>query len=126
MKQITLFILTVITAVLCAACGTAAVENKPANAANTNTNSVKPLAAAPTVDALFAMDKQANETWIKGDAKFFEGFLSDKFVSYEKGQRMTKPELLKMIGSFKCDVKDWKLEEPQMARIDDNAYVLSS
>ena len=108
MKHITLF--TLITALFFAACETA-VEHKPGIVADANANTAKPGAVAPTLDALFAMEKQANEALIKGDAKYFEGFLSDKFVSYDKGQRMSKPEILKMMSTMKCDVKDWKLEE---------------
>jgi len=73
-----------------------------------------------------AMEKAANEAWIKGDTKHFEGMLDEKFVSFEGGQRMTKAEMIKMLGSFKCDVKDgWKLEEPQMAKINDDTYAMT-
>jgi ketosteroid isomerase-like protein len=71
------------------------------------------------------MDKKANEAWIKGDKAHFDGFLSDKFVSAERGQRMTKAELLEMIGSFKCDVKTWNLEDPQMMKVNEDTYVIS-
>jgi len=115
----TLF-LTVITAVFFAACGGTA-ENKPANTANT----AKPAPAAPTVDALVEMDKKANDAWFKGDKAFFEGMLSDKFVAMEQGQRMGRAEMLGMIGSFKCDVKSWNLEDPKMSKINDDTYALS-
>jgi ketosteroid isomerase-like protein len=119
MKKINLFVLTIAAAIMIAGCGDSA-ENKPAN-----TNTSKSTAAAPTVDALFAMDKQANEAWIKGDSKFFEGFISDKFVEYSSGQRMGRDELLKMIGQSKCDVKTWSLDDPQMSKIDADTYVIS-
>lgn len=106
------------------ACGGPAANNAPAN--NTNTNTAKPTAAAPTVDALLAMEKAANEAWIKGDTKHFEGMLDDKFVSYEGGTRMTKAEMIKMLGSAKCEVKEgWKLEEPQLAKINDDTYAMT-
>src|SRR5688572_10975809 len=124
MTKFTLFILAAIIATLIAACGGAATK-APATTANTVTNTTPPVALAPTLDALFAMDKEANEALIKGDAAFFESFLSDKFVSYDKGQRMGKAEILKMMSTMKCDVKAWKLEDPRMSRIDDDAYVVS-
>ena len=125
MKRITLLIFTMIAAALFAACG-APAENKPANAnANANANTAKPAAAAPTKEALFEMDKKANEAWIKGDKAYFEGFLSDKFVSFERGERMSRAELLGLIGSFKCDVKTWSLEDPQMVKVDADTYVIS-
>ena len=122
MKKITTLVLTAAAAMVFAACG-APANNAPAN--NTNTNTAKPTASAPTAEVLFAMDKSANEAWIKGDKAYFENFLSDKFVSFERGGRMSRPELLAMIGSFKCDVKTWNLEDPQMAMIDADTYVMS-
>ena len=126
MKRISVFILTLAAAAFFAACG-GTTENKPvANNANaTNANAAKPDAAAPTKEILLAVDKQANEAFLRGDGKFFEGFLDDKFVMLEGGQRMDKAAVVKMIGSGKCDVKDWKLEEPQMAMIDADTAVLT-
>ncbi len=124
MKRTTLFILTAIAAVFFAACG-APAGNTPAD--NANTNAAKPTAAAPTADALLALDKQANEAYFKGDAKFFEGMLSDKFVILGPGgSRMDKAATTKMIAGVKCDIKDgWKLDEPHVATIDADTYVLS-
>ncbi len=124
MKKITLFILTAIASVFFVACG-APATNAPANNANTNTNTAKPTAAAPTKDALFAMDKQANEAALKGDGKFFEGFLSDKFVSYDMGKRMDRTDTVKMLGSMKCETKSWSLDDAQMAMIDADTAVVS-
>ena len=102
--------------------------NEPAehSNANSNANAAKPRAAAPTADALLALDKQANEAYIKGDGKFFESFLSDKFVMHEGGARLGKTDAVKMISGVKCEVKEgWALTEPQMAKIDNDTYVLS-
>jgi hypothetical protein len=110
-------------AVFLAACGGTA-ENKPANT-TANANTTKPAPAAPTVDALAALDKQANEAYFKGDATYFETFLSDKFGWAEKGKHKTKADVLKEIASAKCDIKDWKMDEQQMSQIDDDTYVLS-
>lgn len=112
-------------AALLSACGGPAANNAPANNANTaKANAVKPTAAAPTADALLALDKQATEAFIKADKTFFEGFLTDKFVSYDSGQRMGKADMVGMIASLKCDVKTWNLEDPQMSMINADTYVL--
>jgi hypothetical protein len=125
MKRISMIILTFIAATLFAACG-APADNKPANTATANANAAKPVAAAPTADALLALDKQANEAYFKGDAKFFEGFLSDKFVILTGGgQRMDKAATVKMIASVKCDIKSMDLTEPAMSMIDRDTYALS-
>jgi hypothetical protein len=116
MKTVVITIFLGLAALVFAACGPAA-EN---TSANKNADTSK-----PTADALLALDKQANEAYIKGDSKFFERMLSNKFVMHEGGQQMDKAAVIKMITSNKCDVKDWKLEDPQMAKIDADTYVLS-
>jgi ketosteroid isomerase-like protein len=106
-----------------AACG-APATNTEAN--NANPNTTKPVAAAPTVNALMALDKQANEAYVKGDSKFFEGMLSDKFVILTgDGQRMDKAATVQMIAGVKCDIKSMDLTEPAISMIDPDTYALS-
>src|SRR5258708_31109889 len=123
MKQTVRFTLLAAGSTFFAACeGPAA--NTGAN--NANTNTTKPVAAAPTADALLALDKQANEAYVKGDSKFFEGMLSDKFVILNRGgQRMDKAATVKMIAGVKCDIKSMDLTEPAMSMIDADTYALS-
>jgi hypothetical protein len=104
-----------------AACGT------PEKSTDTSTSAsvTKPAAAAPTPDALLALDKQANAAYLMSDSKFFEGMLNDKFVVREGGRQMDKAAVVKLIAGNKCSVKDWKLEDPLMARIDADTYVLT-
>jgi hypothetical protein len=82
-------------------------------------------AAAPTADALLALEKQANAAYFASDSQFFEGILSDKFTMREAGRQMDKAAALKWIAANRCKVKDWKLDDPRMARIDADTYVLS-
>ncbi len=123
MKNLIYLALIAIAAISFTACGPAPANN--ANTGNTNTNTAAST-AAPTMDALLELDKKANEAYYKGDSKFFETFLSDKFVMYPQGQRLGKAEAVAEIAKVKCDVKrDWALTEPQMAKIDNDTYVLS-
>jgi ketosteroid isomerase-like protein len=122
MKKIALFVLLAAASTFFAACGGPAA-NTGAN--NANTNTTKPAAAAPTLDALMALEKQANEAYSKGDSKFFEERLSDKFVILAGGQRMDKATTVKMIASVKCDTKSMDLTEPAMSMIDADTYALS-
>src|ERR1700682_2933130 len=123
MKKTLRFILLAAASTLVAACG-APAANTGANNANTNTG--KLVAAAPTADALMALDRQANEAYLKGESKFFEGMLSDKFVILAGGgQRMDKAATVKMIASVKCDIKSMDLTEPAMSMIDADTYALS-
>ncbi len=126
MKPTSLLTLTFIAAAFFAARGVDA-QNSPAarNAKPANTNAPKPVAEAPTIDALMALDKQANEAYVKGDSGFFEGLLSEKFAMREGGQRMDKAAVVKMIAGVKCEVKTWNLDEYWMAKIDADTYVLS-
>ncbi len=122
MKKTLRFILLAAASTLFAACGGPAA-NTGAN--NANTNTTKPIAAAPTADALMAFEKQANEAYVKGDSKFFEGMLSDKFVILGGGQRMDKAATVKMIASVKCGIKSMNLTEPAMSMIDADTYAFS-
>ncbi len=121
--KITLLILLAVASTFFAACGGPATNNG-ASSANTSTN--KPVAAPPTVDALMRLDKQANEAYVKGESKFFQENLSDKFVILtDGGQRMDKAATVKMIASVKCDIKSMDLSEPAMSMIDADTYALS-
>src|SRR5437773_12275487 len=123
MKKTLRFILLAAGSTFFAACG-APAANTGAN--NANTSTTKPVAAAPTADALMALDKQANEAYVKGNSKFFEGMLSDKFIILTGGgQRMDKAATVKMIAGVKCDIKSMDLTEPAMSMIDADTYALS-
>lgn len=123
MKKVFTFLLMTAVAVSFAACGGAA-ENKPANVANTNSKPATP--PAPTADSLMAMDKAAQEAWSKGDPKWFEDNLSDKFLMMgDKGKRMDRASTIEMIKSGKCDIKSMDFTEPQMSKIDNDTYALS-
>ncbi|MFZ0062493.1 MAG: nuclear transport factor 2 family protein [Pyrinomonadaceae bacterium] len=123
MKKIALFILLAAASMLFAACGGPAA-NTGAN--NPNTNTTRPVAAPPTVDALMTLERQANEAYAKGDSKFFDEMLSDKFVILAGGgQRMDKATTVGMIAGVKCDIKSMNLTEPAMSMIDADTYALS-
>jgi hypothetical protein len=127
MKKTLRFILLAAASTFFAACGAPAANTAGNNAnTNANTNMGKPVAAAPTADALMALDKQANEAYVKGNSKFFEGMLSDKFVILTGGgQRMDKAATVKMIAGVKCDIKSMDLTEPAISMIDADTYALS-
>ena len=123
MKTFTLAFVALAT-FLMAGCTPPAGNTNTANLGNANANAnAKPVAAAPTKEALLDLDKKANEAWMKGDSAHFEGMLSDKFVRYMNGVRTGKADEIKMIASTKCDVKSWSLDDPQMTRISDDVYV---
>ena len=128
MKKIKYFAPVAAAIVAFAVCGARAGDSptNKANPANANPNAAKPAAAAPTAAVLLALDTQANKAFIKGNGKFFESLLNEKMVMTGGGQRMSKADVVKIINGTKCDIKDgWALTEPQMVKLNNDAYVLS-
>lgn len=124
MKLFTTIASLVFSLVLLTSCGGPAA-NAPANNAAGNANAnAKPAAAAPTKEALMEMDRKAHASWAAGDTKWFEENLSDKFVGFYNGVRNTKADELKMISGTKCEVKESKLDEEQLVKINDDTYAI--
>lgn len=124
-KTVAVFCAVLLTALLVISCGSPA-GNMNANVnAGANSNANAASAVAPTKEALFEMDKKANEAFLKNDTAYFDSMLSDKFVSFNMGHRAGKADEMKMIGSSKCEAKSWNLEDPQMSKIDNDTYVVS-
>ena len=94
-----------------------------ANAANSNANATASK-SAPTVDALMAQEKAANEAYTKGDGQFFQNLMSDKFMMNDMGKPVNKADSVKMISDVKCDVKNMALDEGKLAKIDDDNYAV--
>jgi hypothetical protein len=44
---------------------------------------------------------------------------------YMGGKRMGKADTVKMIGTVKCEMKDWSLSGPEMSKIDADTYAIS-
>jgi hypothetical protein len=55
----------------------------------------------------------------------WDEILSDKFVMRGGGQQLDKAAVIKMVAANKCEVKNWKLDDPQIGEIDANTFVLS-
>ncbi len=122
------YLLAVLTASIVMTACSGPASNAPAGNANASSSArdAKPVARAPTADALLALDKQATQAYVRGDGNFFEHLLSDKLVMQQGGSRLSKSDVIKMISGVKCEVKEgWALTEPKMLKIDDDAYVLS-
>ena len=83
MKRISILVITLTAAALLAACGQPVDNAKPSNATvpNTNANSAKPVAAAPTKDALMTLEKAGWEAWKNRDGKWAEDNYTEKGFS---------------------------------------------
>lgn len=119
-------------AVLLAGCTgyeTASSNGKAApntNAVNTVNSNPAPAAAAPSKEALAALEKQAFEAWSKKDSKFFDGFLAANFIGFgDNGQRMGRADVVKMMGESKCEVKSYTFSDERMTPVGQDAAVIT-
>ena len=128
MKRISLLTLPFIAAAFFAACGGTAENNYPpaskTNTANANA-AAKPVAAAPTKDALVALEKSGWEAWKNKDAKFWDGYLSDKYVGFGPSGRLDKAAEIKLLSDAKIDVKSYSFSDEKMEMLGSDVAVLT-
>ena len=122
MKKIGGIIFLGLCASLLAGCGAPPANN---GNANTNSNASKPTAAAPTVDALMAMEKAANEAYTTANTKWFTDNLSSKFAMSMGGKVSGKDQVISGIGQTKCDIKNLNLSDGALGKINDDTYVFT-
>jgi len=122
MKKIGGIIFLGLCASLLAGCGAPPANN---GNANTNSNTSKPTAAAPTVDALMAMEKAANEAYTTANTKWFTDNLSSKFAASMGGKVAGKDQVISGIGQTKCDIKNLNLSDGALGKINDDTYVFT-
>ncbi|MEP6788968.1 MAG: hypothetical protein ABJB40_11095, partial [Acidobacteriota bacterium] len=121
MNRLKYFVLTAAAAVVLTACG-APAENASANNANggnTNVNVAKPVAVAPTKEALLANETQAWNSWKTKNGKYFEDYLTDNAIGMGNNGRSDKAAVIKRISNPTCDVNDFSLNNGH-----DNAYII--
>jgi ketosteroid isomerase-like protein len=129
MKRAILLILTITAAFFFAACnGADTANNKPANAVNMNANAAKTAAAAaaPTKEALMAMETKAFDAWKNKDSKFWEGFLADNYVGIgEDGKRVDRTGVIKMMSEDKCEITKYEFSDGQMTPAGADAAIIT-
>jgi hypothetical protein len=81
--------------------------------------------AAPTKDAIVALETSAYEAWKSKDAKFWDAFLSDRFVGYGAAGRLDKASATKEFTGADCEIKSYALSEEQMRLLGDDAVLLT-
>ncbi len=116
--------LTAAATVLFTACGGTA-GNALTNNANAANTAAKTAPAAPTKDALVTLEKSAYEAWKSKDAKFWETFLSDKFVGYGSSGKLDKASATKEYTGADCEIKSYALSEEQMRPLGDDAALIT-
>jgi hypothetical protein len=121
------FVLATAAAFALSACA-APASNSPVttgNTSNSNVNAAKPIAAAPTKDALMALEKSAYEAWKTKDAKFWDPFLTANFVGFGSGGKLDKAAAIKVYSGADCDIKSVTLSDDQMTLLGNDAAVLT-
>ena len=97
----------------------------PANNANAANTAQKVAPAAPTKNALVTLEKSAYEAWKSKDAKFWDTFLSDKFVGWGSSGRLDKASATKQYTGADCEIKSYTLSEEQMNPLGNDAVLIT-
>ena len=121
MAMIKYFDLTAAAALVFAACA----GNAPANNANAANTAAKTAPAAPTKDELVTLEKSAYEAWKSKDAKFWDTFLSDKFVGYGSSGKLDKASATKEYTGADCEIKTYALSDEQMKPLGNDAALIT-
>ena len=113
------------------ACRPTTGDTAPTGARNTsnanttaNANTAKPAAAAPTKEALLAIEKQGWDAWKARDATSMGALLSDRYMGFGPAGRVDKAGSLKTLEQ-KCEIKSYSFSDEQMHPIGNDVAVLS-
>jgi hypothetical protein len=104
---------------------TVCAGNVPANKANADSTPIKTAPDAPTKAALVTLEKSAYEAWKSKDAKFWDTFLSDKFVGYGSYGKLDKASAAKEYTGADCEIKSYVLSDEQMTPLGTDAALLT-
>lgn len=99
--------------------------NAPANDAKAANTAARPAAAAPTKEAIMALEKSSFEAWKNKDAKFWNTFLSDKFVGYGSDGKLNKASATKEYTGTDCDIKSYALSDDKMTPLGNDAALIT-
>jgi ketosteroid isomerase-like protein len=121
MARIKCFTLTAIAALVLTVCG----GNALANDANTVNTAKKTAPGGPTKVALAALENSAYEAWKSKDARFWDTFLSDKFVGWGSSGRLDKASATKEYTGADCAIKSYALSDEQMNPLGKGAALIT-
>ena len=121
MAKFKYFVLTAAAALVFTACD----GNAPANTANAANTAAKTPPVAPTMDALVTLEKSAYEAWKSKDAKFWDTFLSDKFVGYGSSGKLDKASATREYTGADCEIKSYALSDEQMKPLGNDAALIT-
>src|SRR5580704_1335985 len=94
---------------------TASARDVLANNANATKTAEKTAQAGPTKVALVTLEKSAYAAWKSKDAKFWDTFLSDKFVGWGTSGKLDKVSAKKEYTGADCEIKSYALSEERVS-----------
>ena len=121
MAKIKYFVLAAATAFVYTVCSADALAND-ANAAKTAERNEP---AGPTKVALVTLEKRAYAAWKSKDAKFWDTFLSDKFVGWGSSGRLDKASATKEFTGADCAIKSYALSDERMSPLGKGAALVT-
>jgi hypothetical protein len=121
MAKVKYFVLAAAAALVYTASARDALANN-ANATNTAENTAQ---AGPTKLALVTLEKSAYAAWKSKNAKFWDTFLSDKFVGWGSSGRLDKASATKEFTGADCAIKSYALSDEQMSPLGKGAALIT-
>src|SRR6202140_2866288 len=104
---------------------TASARDALANNANPTKTAEKTAQGGPTKVALVTLEKSAYAAWKSKDAKFWDTFLSDKFVGWGSSGRLDKASATKEFTGADCAIKSYALSDEQMSPLGKGAALIT-
>jgi len=104
---------------------TASARDALANNANATSAAEKTAQAGPTKVALVTLEKSAYAAWKSKDAKFWDTFLSDKFVGWGSSGRLDKASATKEFTGADCAIKSYALSDERMSPLGKGAALIT-
>jgi uncharacterized protein DUF4440 len=93
---------------------TACTKDALANNADATKSAEKTVPTRPPKAALVALEKSAYAAWKSKDAKFWDTFLSDKFVGWGTSGKLDKVSAKKEYAGADCEIKSYALSEERV------------
>ncbi len=80
---------------------------------------------APTRDQLLALEKSGYEAWKSKDPKFWNAFLSDKFVGWGSSGRLDKTSATRQYTGTDCEIQSFALSNEQIQPLGRDAELIT-
>src|SRR5579859_436829 len=81
--------------------------------------------AQPKQVVLVSLETRAYEAWKSKDAKFWETFLSDKFVGWGSSGRLDKASAAREYAGAACEIESYAISDVQMSPLGRDAALIT-